>query len=98
MKGFSVTLVLKNPAEAERIFSALAENGTVCMPLEETFFAFRFGAGRSLRQALDDQLREAYLAGSDLGAGIQARPSGSRSSAPREAPGTFLGWPRLLGR
>jgi PhnB protein len=43
MKGFSVTLVLKDPAEAERIFSALAENGTVCMPLEETFFAFRFG-------------------------------------------------------
>ncbi|MGD0533406.1 MAG: VOC family protein [Methyloceanibacter sp.] len=43
MKGFSVTLVLKDPAEAERIFSALAENGTVRMPLEETFFAFRFG-------------------------------------------------------
>jgi PhnB protein len=43
MKGFSVTLVLKDPAEAERIFSALAENGTVRMPLEETVFAFRFG-------------------------------------------------------
>jgi uncharacterized glyoxalase superfamily protein PhnB len=29
--------------EAERIFKALAENGTVQMPLQETFWALRFG-------------------------------------------------------
>ena len=29
--------------EAERIFHALAENGTVQMPLQETFWALRFG-------------------------------------------------------
>jgi PhnB protein len=42
-KGFSVALVLNNPAEAERIFNALAEKGTVQMPLQQTFWAVRFG-------------------------------------------------------
>ncbi len=42
-QGFSVTLGLDKPAEAERIFEALAANGTVRMPLEQTFFAARFG-------------------------------------------------------
>jgi PhnB protein len=43
MKGFCVALSPKDPAEAERIFSALAENGTVRMPIQETFWAQRFG-------------------------------------------------------
>ncbi len=42
-KGFSVKLDLKDPAEAERIFHALAENGKVQMPIQETFWAVRFG-------------------------------------------------------
>jgi PhnB protein len=42
-KGFSVTLGVNDPAEAERIFNALAEKGTVQMPLEQTFWAARFG-------------------------------------------------------
>jgi PhnB protein len=42
-QGFSVSLVLDDPAEAERIFNALAENGTVKMPIQETFWAKRFG-------------------------------------------------------
>lgn len=42
-QGFSVTLSLKKPAEAERIFGALAEGGAVGMPLQETFWAVRFG-------------------------------------------------------
>lgn len=42
-KGFSVTLGVDKPAEAERIFNALADNGTVGMPLQETFWAHRFG-------------------------------------------------------
>ncbi len=42
-KGFSVKLGLKDPAEAERIFHALAENGKVQMTLQETFWAIRFG-------------------------------------------------------
>jgi PhnB protein len=42
-KGFSVTLQIKDPAEAERIFGALMQNGTVQMPLQQTFWAARFG-------------------------------------------------------
>ena len=42
-KGFSVSLNVNAPAEAERIFHALAENGKVQMPLEQTFWAIRFG-------------------------------------------------------
>ena len=43
MKGFAVAIGIDDPAEAERIFRALAEKGTVQMPLQETFWAFRFG-------------------------------------------------------
>lgn len=32
--GFSVSLGLNDPAEADRIFQALAENGTVKMPIQ----------------------------------------------------------------
>jgi PhnB protein len=43
MKGFSVTIGVREPAEAERIFHALAEGGNVTMPIQETFWARRFG-------------------------------------------------------
>jgi PhnB protein len=43
MKGIQVTLSVEQPAEADRIFSALAENGSVRMPIQETFWARRFG-------------------------------------------------------
>ena len=43
MQGTSVTLNVDSPAEAERAFNALADSGTVEMPLEETFWAFKFG-------------------------------------------------------
>lgn len=42
-QGFSVTINLDDTAEAERIFRTLAENGEVQMPLQETFWALRFG-------------------------------------------------------
>ena len=42
-QGFSLTLGLKDQAEAERVFEALAEKGTVEMALQETFWAVRFG-------------------------------------------------------
>jgi PhnB protein len=42
-QGFSVTLNIKDPAGAERIFHALTEGGAVQMPLRETFWAIRFG-------------------------------------------------------
>jgi PhnB protein len=42
-QGFSVTLSIDTAAEAERIFKMLAEKGTVQMPVQETFWATRFG-------------------------------------------------------
>lgn len=42
-KGFSMSLNLTDATEAERIFNALKEKGTVVMPLQETFWAERFG-------------------------------------------------------
>ena len=41
--GISLTLNVKDVAEAERVFGALAEGGQVQMPLVETFFSPRFG-------------------------------------------------------
>lgn len=42
-QGFAVSVQLDNVADAERIFAALAEGGTVQMPIAETFWAARFG-------------------------------------------------------
>ena len=42
-QGFAVALQVDDPADADRIYHALAENGTVTMPIEETFWAARFG-------------------------------------------------------
>ncbi|HVQ38424.1 MAG TPA: VOC family protein [Pyrinomonadaceae bacterium] len=42
-KGMYISIRVKETAEAERIFHALAENGTVQMPIAETFFSPRFG-------------------------------------------------------
>lgn len=42
-QGFNVHLDVADPAEAERIFNALAENGSIKMPFGQTFWAYRFG-------------------------------------------------------
>jgi PhnB protein len=44
MQGVQLTVGLADPAEAECVFQALAEHGTINMPLQETFWADRFGA------------------------------------------------------
>jgi PhnB protein len=43
MKGFSLSLTYKTPAEAQRVFDTLAKDGQVQMPLEKTFWADAFG-------------------------------------------------------
>lgn len=43
MQGMSVTLNIPEPSEAERVFKALGEGGTTTMPLQETFWAIKFG-------------------------------------------------------
>ncbi len=42
-QGISITLQTDQPAEADRVFEALAENGQVQMPIQQTFWAARFG-------------------------------------------------------
>lgn len=41
--GFSLILNVGSPAEGERLFAALAEQGEVRMPLQETHWAARYG-------------------------------------------------------
>jgi PhnB protein len=42
-QGFTLSLTTADPAEAERLFTALADGGQVRMPLAPTFFSPRFG-------------------------------------------------------
>jgi PhnB protein len=42
-QGISVAIQVDDPKEADRIFAALADNGTVRMPIQQTFWAIRFG-------------------------------------------------------
>jgi PhnB protein len=42
-QGFSLSININDPAEAERIFDALAQSGAVQMSLKQTFWALLFG-------------------------------------------------------
>ncbi|MDA5194328.1 VOC family protein [Govanella unica] len=42
-QGFGLNLMVDSEADADRIFTALKEGGTVTMPLAETFWAKKFG-------------------------------------------------------
>jgi PhnB protein len=42
-KGFSVSVTVTTTEEADRIYQALSENGTVQMPIQKTFWSPRFG-------------------------------------------------------
>ena len=42
-QGFSVSIQVKDPAEATRIFQALSEKGKITMPLGSTFWSPQFG-------------------------------------------------------
>ena len=42
-RGFSLSLQIKSTIEAERVFHELSKGGKIGMPLEETFWAARFG-------------------------------------------------------
>ena len=41
--GFSLSIAVPTEAEADRVFTALADGGEVRMPLEKTFWSPRFG-------------------------------------------------------
>jgi len=42
-RGFELMIEPDDPVDAERLFHALAENGTTTMPIQQTFWAERFG-------------------------------------------------------
>jgi PhnB protein len=41
--GFAFALRVETPEKAERFFAALSEGGRIQLPLQETFFAVRYG-------------------------------------------------------
>jgi PhnB protein len=43
IKGVTVSLSVDRPEDADRIFQALSEKGSVQMPIQKTFWALRFG-------------------------------------------------------
>lgn len=43
MRSAYLSLTVDSISEAERIYALLADGGQVFMPMQETFFAFRFG-------------------------------------------------------
>lgn len=44
-QGFTVSITVSDPAEAERKFKALLEGGSINMPFGKTFFSKGFGMG-----------------------------------------------------
>jgi PhnB protein len=42
-QGFNVMADIAPSKEAERVFNALADGGTILMPFQQTFWAYRFG-------------------------------------------------------
>ncbi len=42
-QGFSVSLQVETVEEAERIYNEMSPGGKISMPIEETFWALRFG-------------------------------------------------------
>ena len=46
MRSAYLSLSVENDAEAERIYAALSDGGQALMPMQETFFASRFGQVR----------------------------------------------------
>ena len=46
MRSAYLTLRMDSDIEAERVFAALSDGGRVLMPMQETFFASRFGQVR----------------------------------------------------
>jgi len=42
MRSVYLSLIVSSIDEAERIYALLSDGGQIFMPMEETFFAFRF--------------------------------------------------------
>ncbi len=64
IRGAYVTLLVPTVEEAERVFAGLAEGGTVTMPLQETFWAPRYGM-------LTDRFGVPWMINTDMPAGSE---------------------------
>lgn len=42
-QGIVVSIAVDTPEDADRVFAALSEGGSITMPIQETFWARRFG-------------------------------------------------------
>ncbi len=42
-QGYSVTLRVDTPEQAEKVFKGLSDGATIKMPMDKTFFALKFG-------------------------------------------------------
>lgn len=42
-QGFSASVAVKTPADADRVFAGLADGGSITMPIDKTFWSPRFG-------------------------------------------------------
>jgi|ERR1700677_3002996 PhnB protein len=42
-QGFNVSITVKDPEEADRVFNELSKDGKVTMPMQKTFWSARFG-------------------------------------------------------
>ena len=87
IKGCAVSLNVDSIGEAERIFAALSENGTVQMPLGKTFWGcpLRHVHG-PIRRALDDQLRSRQGGSVDMRFMMLVIPKGYEKAAPGTMP------------
>ena len=65
--GYRVNFGTSDPAEAERVFAALAEGGNVSWPLTETFFAHKFGM-------LEDRFGTSWMINCDKAATVPKTP------------------------
>ena len=59
-EGFTLTVAAKDEAEADKVFGALSDSGTVTMPIAKTFFSPRFGM-------LTDKFGVRWMLNSDSG-------------------------------
>ena len=84
IKGCSIALSVDQADEADRIFNELAQGGMVVMPMQETFWAKRFGMlNGPLRRAVDDQRRDAGLVSRVARSGVRSgTPVATSATAP----------------
>jgi hypothetical protein len=78
--GFTLSLNMSDESDAERIFHELAADGRVVMPLEQTFWAARFGVVVDRRTPVADQLRSVAAVNRQAGLFQDCRPTLSGSA------------------